>query len=268
MRNALFVSTLFAVSLAGGAAFADKPPKALERARSHGEQVDKTYRTADKAGMQASQAQTPAASYAHQAKSPIDKAAAARINCSDSGADCAASHGDSKESGGQAVMGGAQERSVRMPAFMEKITGSDRTNFNEAGEDQGMSKRAANRAWAQARGATAAAPKDHDEARDNHASVPAAAAEKKMKSVEKESSETRMSCNEADECMMSSKAAKKIWSYESVKAGTFTGPPAAAPSPAAVKIAEMKGQKGVAGAKVDQAAAKAEGAKQDHDHAH
>ena len=33
----------------------------------------------------------------------------------------------------------------------------------------------------------------------------------------------RMVCNEADECMMSSKASKKIWALESIKAGTFHG---------------------------------------------
>ena len=31
----------------------------------------------------------------------------------------------------------------------------------------------------------------------------------------------RMACNEADECMMSSKTAKKMWAYEAVRAGTF-----------------------------------------------
>jgi hypothetical protein len=31
-----------------------------------------------------------------------------------------------------------------------------------------------------------------------------------------------MACNEADECMMSSKTAKKMWAYEAVRNGTWS----------------------------------------------
>ena len=41
----------------------------------------------------------------------------------------------------------------------------------------------------------------------------------------------RMVCNEADECMMSSKASKKIWALESIKAGTFHGAQTGSNSP-------------------------------------
>ena len=49
-----------------------------------------------------------------------------------------------------------------------------------------------------------------------------------------------MVCNDADECMMSSKAATKTWAYNSIKAGTWQGPAAAQPSNAARAIAEQK----------------------------
>src|SRR5690349_4626970 len=51
MRHSLFLSTLFAVSMIGGAALAEKPqsaaghaPRVIENLRAHGDTVDKVYR--------------------------------------------------------------------------------------------------------------------------------------------------------------------------------------------------------------------------------
>ena len=55
----------------------------------------------------------------------------------------------------------------------------------------------------------------------------------------------RMVCNEADECMMSSKAAKKVWAIESVKAGTFRAASVEATPARAPKASDRPSQKAV-----------------------
>jgi hypothetical protein len=233
MRTSLFLSTLFAVSMVGGAALAEKPqgaakePQVLEHLRAHGDTVDKVYHApaaerVDRSAAQSSQrvrTQAPAPS----AKNPLDKAAS-RINCSDSDPHCASMHAPTQAATGGADAAATSGYQTRRPAFLDKILGSDRTNFNEAGEDQGMSSRAANRAWSHAR---------HSEA---SATVPLAQHQQvDRKSQQYQSS--RVSCNEADDCEISSKEVKKEWAYAAVKAGTWTGPEKPEPSNAARRIA-------------------------------
>src|SRR5262249_13821164 len=131
---------------------AEKPPRVVERNRAHGDIVDKAYSTVARGGGSMS-AGTPAQARAQRPQAPIDRGAS-RINCSDSGVDCAASHGKAA-AGGRGGDAGAHggSRIERPPAILDKLLGSDRTNFNEAGEDQGMSLRAAKRAWERASGA-------------------------------------------------------------------------------------------------------------------
>src|SRR5262245_41304023 len=99
MRTTLFVSALFAVSLTGGVALAEKPPVSpakepkvvVDKLRAHGDVVDKSYHAVDKA----SASRATDTSVKHPTKNPIDKSAA-RINCSESGTDCSAPKGAAK----------------------------------------------------------------------------------------------------------------------------------------------------------------------------
>ncbi len=127
-------------------------------------------------------------------------------------------------------------RSVRIPAFLDKILGSDRTNFNEAGLDEGMSTRAANRAWSHAAGS------HHGASTGMSALSTPAQVDRK----EQQASSARMSCNEGDECSMSMKAARKEWAQASIKAGTWSGPAPEPVSPAAVRIAASLRSEGAA----------------------
>ena len=164
MRTNLFLSTLFAVSLLGGAALANKPgverpvrePRTIQAFRAHGDVVDKSYRSTDRATRQSHVDDSSAAkTHGQRTPAPNDRASS-RINCSDTGADC----GTSSRNAAKPEVRGASQSPVKP---------------------------------------TSAAP-------------------------QKSSGNERMNCNEADECMMSSKDAKKIWAYEAVKAGTFNGP--------------------------------------------
>jgi len=245
MRTSLFLSTLFAVSmpltLTAGAALAEKPhdaaatrePRSIELVRAHGDVVDKVYSApVDRTERGASQQ-----SQARQVRQPAAGArldpAASRINCSDTGADCGA-HGSGRgQASGLEASSSQTGRSARMPAFLDKILGSDRTNFNEAGEDQGMSPRAANRMWARAAG-------DHHGA----AGTTAVAAPTQVERKEQQASSERMSCNDADECSMSLKGARKEWANASIKAGTWSGPAAEPVSNAAIRIAAQRAAEG------------------------
>jgi hypothetical protein len=237
MRTTLFLSTLFAVTLVGGAALAENPhesspakaPRVVERLRSKGDVVDKSYRGADKSSPAAAQAAT-VSNQAHATKSQIDKGAS-RINCSESGADCHAPRG-SQQANGMQASSGEVTRAAKRPAFLDKILGSDRTNFNEAGEDQGMSPRAAKRAWS----SVAANNAGHT----TKAHLPTA--QEHLPRQQQQASSARMSCNEGDECSMSSKEAKKVWAYDQIKKGVWAGPDAASKSPADVAIARMKAE--------------------------
>jgi hypothetical protein len=263
MRTNLFLSTLFAVSAvlvgSGGAALAEKPhdaakaPRAIEHLRSHGDTVDKTYRASDKAPAGEAASSTPATTTTHT-KSAVDKGSA-RINCSESGADCSASHGDTHAAGAEASAKGSTY-AVRAPAFMDKILGSDRTNFNEAGEDEGMNRHAVKRAWSHVgaeRGSTGTIP---------------LAVQKQNVRLDQQASSDRMSCNDADECMMSSKAAKKNWAYNSIKAGTWQGPEAVGPSNAERAIAEQKAGASKTATKTADHAAHAQAVQHENDHQH
>lgn len=264
MRTTLFLSTLFAVTLVGGAALAENPhesspakaPRVVERLRSKGDIVDKSYRSNDKSSPAAAQQGANVSNQAQSSKSHVDKGSS-RINCSDSGADCSAPKGAAQANGMQASSGEVT-RAAKRPAFLDKILGSDRTNFNEAGEDQGMSLRAAQRAWSGVANANAG--------HGSKANLPTA--QEHLPRQQQQASSARMSCNEGDECTMSSKDAKKVWAYDAIKKGVWTGPDAAAQSPAAAAVARMKGSSAAAKTNDAAAKAKAESGQQDHDHQH
>lgn len=234
MRTTPFLATLFAVSLFGGAALAEKPA-AVERLRARGDVVDKSYRSAERHAVAAARA--PERNAAPSARPMIDRGAS-RVRCSDVGTDCPTARGPSaRQSPGEGVgAAGNAGHPLRAPAFLDKVLGSDRTSFNEAGEEQGMSSRAAKRAWSHAGGAAA-----HSGA-SAAAKVPLANMEQRAR-TDGQASDVRMACNEGDQCMASSKATKKEWSYQAVKAGTWKGPEAAAPSNAERAIKAAKDQK-------------------------
>jgi hypothetical protein len=215
MRTPLFLSTLFAVSLIGGAALADKPNHTLDAPRSHGDTVDKSYRAPERPVTAREGVRTTATS-SHASRPAIDRSAS-RVNCSEAGAECASSRGGGSAHAAMAESASsASGRSARIPPYLDKILGSDQTNFNEAGMDEGMSIRAANRAWAHAghRGAAAGAGKAGASLSEQRA----------LDRKENQASTNRTVCNEADACMASSKKSTKEWSYLAVKAGTWQGP--------------------------------------------
>jgi hypothetical protein len=78
MRTNLFLSTLLAVSLLGGAALANKPsaerparePRAIQILRWHGDVVDKSYRSPDRSVRQLHSNDT-SASKGHAQRAPL-----------------------------------------------------------------------------------------------------------------------------------------------------------------------------------------------------
>ncbi|APR75329.1 Hypothetical protein A7982_00675 [Minicystis rosea] len=240
MRTTLFLSTLFAVTLAGGAALAENPhesshakaPRVIERLRSRGDMVDKSYRSNDRGARAPQESGSQVAKQGQQPKQVLDKTSS-RVNCSEGGVDCAAPRGAAKANGMEASAGQTTQ-AARSPAFLDKILGKDRTNFNEAGEDQGMSSRAVKRAWASVAarnggGSTAAVP---------------LAQQKQVVRTQQQASEDRMACNDAGECAMSSKAVNKVWAYDQIKKGIWKGPDLKhEPTPAEVAIQRMKAEK-------------------------
>ncbi len=231
MRTSLFLSTLFAVSSIGGAALAEKPqtgaagrePHAVEQFRSHGDTVDKSYSAPQRQMHVAAAGSTRTQAPTQPARGQFDHGAS-RVNCSDTDVDCAAHSGahQSVSQPGAASTG----RAVQPPAFLDKLMGSDRTNFNEAGEAQGMSPRAANRAWAHAA-----------EHRGGAGATVPMAQQQQVDRLSQPRSTARTSCNEADECTMSNKATRTEWAHASIKAGTWTGPAREPISNAARRIA-------------------------------
>jgi hypothetical protein len=243
MRTALLLSTLFAVSTIGGAALAEKPqvgtsprePRVIEHIRAHGDTVDKSYRPEGRdarPGEAPSTRATPASAHAK----PILSRGESRVNCSDTGVDCTASHGKAQGQSAGAEGGHAS----RPPAFLDKILGNDRTNFNEAGEDQGMSLHAAQRAWSRA-----------SAARGNTTPALTMGTQRQVDRKSLQASDARMSCNEADECSMSTKAMRKVWAEASIKAGTWTGPAKEPVSNAALRITAQRAAEGAGAAKAD-----------------
>lgn len=236
MRTSLFVPALFAVALVGSSALAERPNRSVpDRLRARGDVVEKSYRNAPERGAKAA---PQAPQQASRGRAFLDRGGS-RVSCSDAGVDCAAQRGASGraaalESSGASAAGG---RGARIPSFMQRFLGSDRTAMNEAGEDQGMSLRAAKRAWANA-GRTVSG--DEKGAADRGAEAAARGAASQKAQVGVPSGGNRMACNDAGECMMSSKAAKKEWSYQAVRAGTWNGPDVKSATPADRAIAEMK----------------------------
>jgi hypothetical protein len=273
MRPALLLSTLStlaAATLVSGLALADKPhdastpthsarePQSVERLRAHGDMVDKSYHSADRVAPAQASSGGSAAQTRQSHMQKADKGAS-RINCSDSGADCSASHGDGGSKSAVSEAGSSEtHRGARWPSFLDKIMGSDRTNFTEAGEDEGMSPRAVKRAWEHAgHGAGASGVTE--------ANMPLGERQKVDRHSE-QASGNRYSCNEADECSMSNKAVKKEWAAASVRAGTFVRPETKSVDPAAVRLAEQKGT--ARGAEAAHGGARAEGSSASHEDPH
>jgi hypothetical protein len=219
MRTTLFLSSLFAVTLLSGAALADK---SVDRLRSHGDTVDKSYKHA-----QTHQASKQATGGRTSFTKTTVNTGNSRMNCSESGADCSSSKSASRS----ATTGASQSgHASQPPAFLRKLLGNDRTSFNEAGESNGMSARAANRVWS------------HSGAGQAGATMPLAKQTQRARG-DAQASSVRMSCNEADECTASSKAVKKEWAYTAVKAGTWAGPVAKQPTNAERGVAKMKAER-------------------------
>jgi hypothetical protein len=245
MRTTLFLSTLFAVTLVGGAALADKPhdagqarePRVVELTRAHGDVVDKSYTSPDRASRAADRSVQTGTSTRQTTRNPIDKSAS-RVNCSETGADCGAKGGAARSATAESSSS-ASNRVGRTPAFLDKILGTDRTNFNEADMDEGMSTRAANRAWQHA-GAAHHGSSSHAEG----AAAASLAAQKQVSREDEEHSGTRMGCNDADQCSSNTKAVKAEWSYAAVRAGTWQGPDKPVLSPAAVRIRDQRAAEG------------------------
>ena len=215
MRTTLFLPALCAVTLLGGAALAHPSHGSADHLRARGDVVDKSYRVAER---------SPAARISHDVGVPVQPTfehASMRVACSEMAPDCP-QRGSTR---GLEAAAGQPGHAARAPAFLDKVLGSDRSNFNEAGESQGMSSHAVQRAWSHAgTGASSAA------------SLPLSHQQQRLR-TEGQASQNRMSCNEGGECTMSSKGAKKEWAYQSVKAGTWRAPEVkqavAAPAPAA-----------------------------------
>ena len=236
MRHSLFLSTLFAVSMIGGAALAEKPqsaaarePRVVENLRAHGDTVDKVYRAPAAERSSAASRFNSATAGARPARTPnvrnpIDRAAS-RINCADSDVNCTSSHSAARVVNAGAGAAGNGRYNVRPPAFLDKVLGSDRTDFNEAGLDEGMSARAAKRAWSHA---------------GQGGAEKASATLAETTQVDRKQSQyqsSRVSCNEGDACSASSKDVKKEWAYAAIKAGTWSGPEKREPTNAARRIA-------------------------------
>lgn len=233
MRATLFLSTLFAVSLLGGAALADKA-HVVNRLRSRGDIVDKNYQAARKVSRAASQQQATHAQRPgqHAGLTKVDRGAS-RINCSADGGDCSrARPSPSSHASGLQASAEQTNRSARWPAFLDRYLGSDRMACNEADECS-MSNRAVKRAWQRAAARNAGAA--------SHAGTGGKVSnvfsrqEQVARSLQ-QASKDRMACNEAGECSMSNKGVRRAWARASIKAGTFNGPVSSQPNPAAVAV--------------------------------
>jgi hypothetical protein len=188
-----------------GAALADDHHQ-VEFGRAHGDTIDKSYR----AQRVDSHVSANAERTATATRSVVQQKQSERVNCSSEGADCGASHGSAAR-GGSGASGGADKRpsihSQAAIAVSERVGKSDRTQCDEAGEGCQMSSKA-----------TKAGSKGHG-ASPTEATPMAQAA---MAAVDRKLNQAyaaRMSCNEGDQCSMSSKDAAKIWRTESFKHG-------------------------------------------------
>ncbi len=266
MRTSLFLSTLFAVTLAGGAALAEKPhdagqgkePRVVQGLRAHGDIVDKTYGNSEK-GSHAS-ARTETVTGSSPGIKLVDRGAS-RISCSNTDMDCVKLKGPQRASNLEASPG-ETNRAARTPAFLDKVLGSDRMECNE-GDMCSMSNRAVKRAWERAGGKRQGTESSRADAEGHAASL---SQQKQRSRYDEQESTTRVVCNEGDQCMASSKETKKEWAYLAVKAGTWQGPEKQV-SPAEVKIREYKAAESHTVPRSD-AKAHGEAAAAPHDDAH
>ncbi|AUX36391.1 hypothetical protein [Sorangium sp. Soce836] len=203
MKISAMVSTLVAVSLCAGVAFAEgsrapREPRHLQVLRSRGDLVDRVYHhraPREQAAGRHARAERP---------EPVRVArghAQERIRCSDTGVDCpsrAAIHRSRAEARADA----AGRRAAQPSPLRSKA--ESRMRCSDAGECSASSA-GARRAWA---GRSAGAPAAQGKER---AAAPRDAAQRQS---------PRMACNEGEECAMSSKEAAKFWAAQSIKAGT------------------------------------------------
>jgi hypothetical protein len=228
MRTTLFLSSLFAVTLFGGVALAEKPtaekpvrePRVVNMLRSLGDIVDKAYRgeRPSHAGAQ----HVSAAPQQRAARAPHDRVGVSRINCSDIGGDCKYQSGKRPDSSApaQAAPNKVDINKIKPPpGMLSKVLGNDRMACNEA-DDCTMGKAAVKRIWANAGGGAEA--KGSNKGSKASLDPTGRVSQRFGERVRTDVDGARMSCNEAGECLMSSKTAQKIWAYESVKAGTWS----------------------------------------------
>jgi hypothetical protein len=195
MKPILFFLGTLAVSLIGSAALAEKghPGGGVDRHRARGEVVD---RASHHPAREAQSRPMPAARSTPQ----VPGTAASRVRCSESGLDCPTRHRASKASEGGSRTSPHGELPA-LPGRLAKALGSDRTAINEAGEDQGMSKRAANRVWARAAAGHASSDAAHG------GRLPALPGR-----LAKALGSDRTAINEAGEDQgMSKRAANRVW---------------------------------------------------------
>lgn len=215
MRTTLILSTLFAVSLIGSSALADKPDHIKEFPRAHGDQVDKSYRDA-RAPVnvdRSASAKTSSSGTVQRAHDP----SASRVNCSTDAADCSAHSAVATTKGTSASSSSASSKAL-LPStkgtenqFGQR--GDARYNCNE-GDECSVSSKAAQTLW-KTHGAVAA----QKAVSTSDLTAPPGATSRLLS----QRGDDKISCNEGDECTPSSKQAKQNWAYEAVKKGTFNG---------------------------------------------
>jgi hypothetical protein len=242
MRTTLFLSTLFAASLVGGVALADRPIDRIDH-RSHGDQLDKIHAQDarpslsqfEHGGRTVTNAQTENVMakqrFAHQGES--------RVNCSADGADCAASHGIAQHSRSSLVSSTSAKagKSMAQNKYSNGTKGGDggggdSETCSEA-DQCSTSTKAANSIWA-----------SNGASKGVHGSTTAMAAPGSVSRQLQQRLAVAASPEDVQDTP-SSDDAKKIWNMESVKKGTFTGPKEldrnSQEHRAAARLSEMKG---------------------------
>lgn len=234
MRPTLFLSTLFAVSLFGGAALAESPmqsrptrePRAIENLRHRGDVLDKSYRGAERLRV----AETRSQIVSGTRVSPIRERMNARAYCSDTGTDCnlvvAAQRGPAAQVVGSSM---ARSSAARSPVDKQK---EQRANCGAGDECSAPNKMAVSGRGASGYGGGGLSASGGGSTVSRGSTTdkagPALARPNMASSrLGSQPYAARMQCNEGEECSFSSKEAKKIWSYEAVKKGTWKGPSAA-----------------------------------------
>lgn len=216
MRTSLFLSTLFAVSLVGGLAMAEKGETKVNIHRDRGDMVDKSYRHDARPVNNVTRGTTDR--YGTGAKNPTAKMGQERVNCSTDSADCSASHGSSQRGATTSNPAGMAAKTASGKNAIEKFdqSASARTSCNE-GDECSMSSKAAKQVWSN-HGAQATMAAQVSQP----SSAPGGAASRLIQ----QRTEPRTSQGDSaggEDASTPSKVNKQFWAYEAVKAGTFHG---------------------------------------------